>query len=172
MTKLNLISPQQKDSLTVDYLHLLIENVLGIFVIVAILFAIILIPLSENLVILDYQGQRTRDTALAKNQDITSKITDLNSLIGVYDGILSSSYSWSLLLVELSAVIPENVTLTHFKAVSDNSGFILKGFALKRDDLIKLIGNLEASRHFKEVKSPLNNYLQQQNIEFEIQGKI
>src|SRR3989338_8749541 len=166
MTKLNLISPQQKDSLTVDYLHLLIENVLGIFVIVAILFAIILIPLSENLVILDYQDQRTRDTALAKNQDITAKIAGLNSLIGIYDGILSSGYSWSSLLAELSAVVPENATLTHFKAASDNAGFILRGYALKRDDLIKFIGNLEASKHFQEIQSPLDNYLQQQDIEF------
>ena len=172
MTKLNLISPQQKDRLTVDYLHALIENGLGIFVIIAIIFAIILIPLSENLVILEYQNQRTREIATSKNQDITAKINPLDGQIDAYSTLLNSRYNWSALLIELSQLVPENISLSQFTAASDNLSFVARGYAANRDDLITFISNLDRSTVFVDIESPLENYLQQKAVEFELRGKI
>ena len=172
MTKLNLISPEQKDKLTVKYIHLLMENLLGVFVIAVVIFAIILIPLSENSVILEYQNEYSQKSSLNKNKDITRKISFLNSQIEVYDTILSSSYAWSDLLVSLSSSVPDNISLSQFDVSVISGNFIIRGFSSTRDDLIVLIDNLSNSKFFVDVDSPFKNYLQQADISFEITGKI
>lgn len=172
MINLNLISPQQKDLLKISGLYILVENILGIFLIVAILVAVILIPLNQSLVTLDYQNKKNKEAVLAKNSQVTEKIKALNQRIDDLFKIRQSTYNWDKLLAELSEQVPTGVVLKRLNASLANKLFVINGFAQKREDLIKLIDSLKQSSFFLEVASPLANYLEQNNITFEIKGKL
>lgn len=170
MISLNLISPEQKDILKMKYLYILIENILGIFLITAVVVAIILIPLNQGLVILDYQNQKNKEAVTRKNIEVTEKINVLNQRIDDYLQIKKESYPWNNLLAELAKIVPPDVSLIQFTASLADNNFIIRGYAKSRDDLIELIANLNKSEAFVDIESPLTNYLQQDDVTFEIKG--
>ena len=86
--------------------------------------------------------------------------------------IKNLAYPWDGLLAELAQAVPSEISLNRLNASLSGRLFSLKGFAQKREDLIKLIDALKQSGFFAEVESPLANYLEQQNVTFEIKGKL
>src|SRR3989344_2578081 len=159
MINLNLISPEQKDLLKISGLYILVENVLGIFLIASILIAIILIPLNQSLVTLDYQNKKNKEAIALKNSQVTEKIRQFNKQVDDLLKIKNLAYPWDGLLAELAQAVPSEISLNRLNASLSGRLFSLKGFAQKREDLIKLIDALKQSGFFAAVESPLANYL-------------
>lgn len=172
MISLNLISPEQQNNLKLKYRQTLVKNCCGVLLIAAAALAIGLIPLRGQLTRQQLTNAAAKTSILNKNQAITEKVTALNSQIGDLIRIKNQLYRWSQTLNELSGLTPPEVALLEFNGSAQNGVFTLKGFAKTRDALIAFQNNLNASLYFKAIDSPLENYLQKNEVTFSINGQL
>jgi|SRR3989339_1023531 len=172
MIHLNLISPDQKNKLQNLSLSLLVENILGILIIIGAILASAFVPLDRNLNRISKIYLANEETAKVKNKEITTQVVDLNRRVEIYGLVKDQTYGWSDLLLQLSGLTPTGIYLNQFSGSLDNNVFFIRGFAQTRNALLDFIVQLENSEYFLEIESPLSNYLQQENITFEIQGKL
>lgn len=172
MIKLNLISPSQQNYLKIKAIYVAVENILGWLVIIGIIMAIILIPVNDNLSILNEQLTYEKGRTVASNQLLTDKIKELKSKIDILASLQASNYSWVNLLTELSALTPAEVSLIQFNADLSSHQFALQGFAKKRDNLLSFKERLGQSSIFADIQSPLTDILKREEITFEIKGSF
>lgn len=172
MISLNLISPEQQNNLRLKYWQTMIKNVVGLMLIGAVVLAILLLPVREQLNQQEAINITLKTLALAKNREITAKINSLNAAIGDLVKIKNRLYRFSATLSELAKLTPASVALLEFNASAENNAFTLKGFAKTRDALIAFQNGLLASGFFAKVQSPLENYLQQDEVTWQISGQL
>ena len=77
---------------------------------------------------------------------------------------------WSLLMEELSRIIPQNVFLTDLATKTYKISII--GKAGNREKLVEFQDNLKKSSCFSEVTYPLSNYTSKEDLEFTIDFKV
>jgi len=172
MIKLNLISPEQQNYLTKTKRFSDVENILGLMVLTVILIAIILIPFNNSVTILEESVNYDKKSSSANNKLLTNKITTLNDKITVLHLILTENYNWTDLLIKLSKLTPEDVTILEFNGQIKAKQFNLHGFAKTRDSYLKFRSNLEASDNFSDLDFPLSDILKKEEITFEIKGTL
>lgn len=172
MIVINLIPPGQKHLLKIRRLYQLVEFFLNLFVFYSIILAIVLIPLNQ---IINGQADELKNTQRElelKNSNLTKKIKALNGQIDSLTAINREFFNWSKYFLDIAALVPNEISLNQFSSNRLGQDFIIRGFAQTRDSLIKFKENLSASPLVKEVNVPLSNLLTEQEITFEITGKI
>ncbi len=172
MISLNLISPEQQNSLRLKYWQTLVKNCCGVLLVAAVAMAIGLIPLSQQITRQRLANDNLKTVILNNNQEITEKVNVLNANIGDLIRIKNQLYSWSQTLNELAGLTPGEVALLEFNGSAQNGVFTLKGFAKTRDALIAFQNNLNDSAYFIAIDSPLENYLQKDEVTFLINGQL
>ena len=172
MISLNLISPEQQKILRIRYIYLSIKNLLLVVALLTLLSALVLIPWQIRLVDLTANVKTFKILSSKQSNSIGKKINELNDKILSLSAIQSAGYAWPDLLSELSQITPEGVYLLKINANSEVKVFTINGYALTRDSLLKFKANLDKSPYFKNVESPLTNYLEESNIDFEIKGLL
>ncbi|MCX6785972.1 MAG: hypothetical protein NTZ18_03935 [Candidatus Komeilibacteria bacterium] len=172
MISLNLISPQQQHYLKIRYGHVLIKNFLGVLIILSVALAIVSLPLQRQLNNLEINNAAIKKSIAGQNQETTQKISVLNQKILDLTKITVEAYNWNRLLLALAAAAPQDVALSDFSANLSSADFTLKGYAKTREGLIAFKDNLDKAAVFSNIQSPLENYLEKQNITFSISGKI
>lgn len=172
MISLNLISPEQQHSLKLKYWQTLIKNCVGVLLVAAAAMAIWLVPLGQQIVGQQLANDALKTAILSNNAELTEKINSLNSGIGDLIKIKNQLYRWSQTLNELAYLTPAEIALLEFNGSASNAIFTLKGFGKTRDALIIFQNNLKASTLFKEIDSPLENYLQKDEVTFQINGRL
>lgn len=172
MIILNLISPSQRHLLKLKQFYQLLENFLGVLVIYSVVLAIILVPVNDSINRLNREISNRKQEIQLKNQSITEKVDELNKQIGVLSQIQNEFFNWSNFIIELSSLVPDEISLNHISNSFDSKEFEITGYAKTRDSLINFKENLENSTIFREIKIPLSNFLTQQEITFEITGEL
>ncbi|MDP2586499.1 MAG: PilN domain-containing protein [Candidatus Komeilibacteria bacterium] len=172
MISLNLISPEQQHNLKLKYWQTLIKNCAGVLLLAAVVTAIWLIPLDQQINGQQLANEALKTAILASNSELTEKINVLNSEIGDLIKIKNQLYSWSATINELAGLAPAEIALLEFNGSASNGIFTLKGFAKTRDALIVFQNKLNGSSFFEEIDSPLENYLQKDEVTFQITGKL
>lgn len=94
----------------------------------------------------------------------------MNSKITLVSEMKKNKIYWSLLIEELSRIIPQNVFLTDLATKAYNVSII--GKAGNRDELVEFQDNLKKSSCFSEVTYPLSNYTSREDLEFTIDFKV
>lgn len=100
---------------------------------------------------------------LKKYEDMFKQI---NSKTVLLYNIENNHLYWSKFFYELDKVVPGGILINDIS----NTGYkvFLKGKSAKREDLIKLQENINASQCFSDVNVPLSNLVNKENTNFQI----
>lgn len=168
MITLNLLPPTQHTAIKKERIYSTVENFLSIFLVVLIVIASLLFlikkTLEKNLSELARQGVQ----ANIKTSELNNKIQEINDTLKVIEEIQKKTKTISPFVLEFSQIIPKEVKTTSFQVNTEDSSVKIKGLAKTRNALLKFKKNLEASDKFTDVKVPLSNLLEKEDIEFEI----
>ncbi|MBU0637111.1 hypothetical protein KKH16_02810, partial [Patescibacteria group bacterium] len=112
-------------------------------------------------------------TLITKNNlSHSNKIKEINNKLKFISEIQNNFIVWSKIIKDLSIITPANVILNFVKLDSINKNVKLQGKATQRVDLLKLKNNLEKSIIYSNIKFPIKNILEKENIDFEINANI
>ncbi len=133
MIFLNLLPPQRKDDIALLRLYILIKNIIIFFLFFLIIIAIILLvtklQLQKNFQAVVEETATTARLSSGFNQDIKK----FNAMIKSVHDIQSDYLPWTKLLITLTSIIPERVTLSELTI--SNTTLTASGYAPSRDDL-------------------------------------
>jgi len=167
---LNFISPQQEKNLNLGHLCLLLKNIFGVILLLSLIISIIAIPLNiRNEHLNKLYNLKNEAAAQIDDQTVTDD-NGLNKKIETFNKIQNEYYDLSEILKTITTLVPEGITINRLKI--DQENLIIFGKADTRQQLLSFKELLEKSGIFSEIKSPINNYLAENNVNFEISGKI
>ncbi len=172
MIILNLLPTSGKKKIVNHYLLLLIKDVVFLFLltsaILAILFLICYFILIKNFITTTEQNLSVmKNTGL-----ITSKIRKVNRKLNSIEKIQNDYTNWVQFIVELNSLIPQNeIQITKLNIDKHQKIITINGKALERDGFLIFKKNLENSKIFTEINSPLSNLLLEKNINFSLEIK-
>lgn len=115
------------------------------------------------------------NSANSASSEILTKeasINSINTLTGTTKTILSETPVWSIFLEEIQQRTLAGITLLTLGAPSLTSDISISGTAKDRDILNQFKKNLQDSPMFTDVKLPITNLEQKENISFSISLRI
>lgn len=172
MISLNLISPQQKNFLSIKKLFKMLQNLLCVILIFSAVTATILSLINNSVMQISQQVKDKKNEAELKNNNLTQKINELNERIDFLNQVKNEFINWAIYLNDLSKLVPSNILLNNIYSNLDSKDVSAKGYAKTRDSLIEFKNNLENSAILTNIEIPLSNFLTQEEITFEISGKM
>lgn len=102
---------------------------------------------------------------------IEEEIVELNKIIDQVHRKQNKTTSWTLILEEISEIMPKNMYLTSLFYDKSKNTINLIGWAEKRKDVLSLEKLLKESLLFDHVNSPLSNLIKQNDIDFSFSFK-
>lgn len=166
MITLNLISEEFKYKLKLKKSFLRMESFLCLIFIFFVLAGIIFI-FTKNMLQKNFNELVSLNSLVVEDSPkIIKEINDLNLKINTADDIQKKFIPWSEILTDFTKTVPSQVEIHSIKI--DNKNWIIAGEAKNREILLEFKGGLEKSKYFSEIKSPITNLLQKENIEFEL----
>lgn len=166
MITLNLISEKFKYKLKLKKSFLRIRNFLSLIFIFFVLAGIIFI-FTKNMLQNNFNGLVSLNSLVVEDSPkIIKEINDLNLKINTANNIQKKFIPWSEILIDFTKTAPSQVEIRSIKI--DNKNWVIAGEAKNREVLLGFKGELEKSKYFSEIKSPITNLLQKENIEFEL----
>lgn len=165
---LNLLAPDdRRETWRSKWLLLLHEICLFLFIFIALGSA----GLLAARILLEQKFQQTVLETIPGSQEvalINRDIRVLNRQLSNLDRAIKNYRVWSPLLIEISQTAPEGIRydLVQF---NESGTIFMRGQAIARDDLILLKETLKKSPNTKELKIPLQDLAQQNDILFSIE---
>ncbi len=172
MICLNLLSQSKKEELKFKKVHILLKDFLLTILIFAILIAIILE--GANLILVNIFNDTVFSTSLV-NTDYKLFKTDIEKMNVMLTNVkkIQKDYIYSDdLFLEITNLIPENITLYNLSVNIENKKTTFRGMAKTRDGLLKFQENLETSPIFTNIQAPISNILKKENIDFYIEADL
>jgi len=188
MISLNLTSPHQKNEIKLNRFYHLLRNNLSLITIILILTAIILLiarnTLQNNFSSVVAETSLIQQQIRGSNQKIRTINEQLNDLTKIQAGFIP----WSNISVYLAKntpldikinfliISPMVITQQEAEAAKKNENknkswnITIKGIAKTRDDFFAFQDKLQKSSLLEEVKTPIDNITQKENIEFEFKA--
>lgn len=99
-------------------------------------------------------------------------IKQVNFKLDTIDKIERHFSPWSEHLINISKMIPKDITLTSLSAEKFSRSLMMRGTAKTRNDLLSLLAALENSGLFESIESPISNILVKEDIAFDLKMKI
>lgn len=173
MIWINLLPQAEKKKLFYLQIDQIINRLLFIIVILLVCSSIVLLGIRFSLQqetdeinnqIDSLQSQINSD----KNKETQDQIQILNQLVRRANDIRNQNIDLSAILVHVSDITPTGVTFTRIDYDNSSHTFNIKGIALKREDLIKFTNNIEESDYFFQTDSPISNFTEENNLQFEL----
>ncbi|MBA3047431.1 PilN domain-containing protein [Patescibacteria group bacterium] len=172
MLKLNLIPQQLKKELKLKRIYKILKKMSSFIIIAMVIIAITL--LIAKLIMQNHFNKIIEQGALItkSSQSYNAEARDINFQISQISQIQNEFTEWSLLLENLAAKTPEDISLSNVKISGDPSLISIKGLAGSRDNLLLFKKSLEDSPVYSDIKFPLQNIMQKENINFEISASL
>lgn len=104
--------------------------------------------------------------------NLESRAAKFNEMVIAASSTLKSIPSWSLVMEELQSKVTEGVVVNEVLMPSPEGVMKIKGIAKNRNQLNLFRKSLEQSNLFTEVKLPLTNLEQKENIPFSLTFRI
>ncbi len=173
MIILNLLPKTDKKQIANHYLTLLIKDIvfslLLICTVLAILFLICHFMLIKNFITISEQNL----SIITKTNLITSDVRKINLELRTLEKIQYQYTNWVQFIINLNNQIPTTkIQITKINIDNHQQILRLEGKALNRDDFLKFKQNLENSKMFDSIKSPLSNLLSNKNLNFSLEMKF
>ncbi len=173
MLTLNLASQELKQKIKSRHIYSLLKKMNLILMIIVIIIAIIL--LSAKMILQNNFNDVVAQTTLVTGSGggkYAEKVRKINSQINIVSQIQNERVPWPYLLETIAKITPGGVVLSSIKLNEKNLTLKLRGNAETRDDFIELKNNLKNSKIFTDVKSPIKDILQKENINFALDAKL
>jgi hypothetical protein len=172
MILLNLIPAFQKELLTREKKFLIIHSIVGIIVVVIAIHAIILSV--ARIILVNHFNTLRHDTSLVKveHQKIHSEIDTANKKIDDTVKIQATFSKWSLLLLDLTEIIPKDIRLDFVHINQETGAFKITGMAPTRSSLLDAKTSLESDSLIQFLDAPLSNFIDKEDINFRFAGQM
>jgi len=173
MLTLNLVSQELKEEIKSRHLYALLKKMNFILTIIIIIIAIIL--LSAKIILQNNFNKVVEQTTLLtgnSGKKYADKVRKINARLQTVSQIQNERVPWSRLVEALAEITPGGVALSYLKLDEKNMSVKLRGKAKTREELLALKNNLENSKIFSNVKSPIKNILRKEDIDFELTADI
>ncbi|MFH1565084.1 MAG: PilN domain-containing protein [bacterium] len=178
MITLNLISPEYKKTIKIKKILRDGRNVFSYTMFIVILAAIILL-IAKRLLDDNYFEAVEQATLISQNPTENKTNKEINKKIKLAWQAQQDYMPWSRLIIMISKLVPDNVTIESFNVNSDVNKteykISLSGVAASRNDFLDFKKNLlEAKDLFeeKDIEIPLANLVEKEDIKFDIILKI
>ncbi|MBI2990036.1 MAG: hypothetical protein HYY51_02480 [Candidatus Magasanikbacteria bacterium] len=171
-TRLNLLSPNKKDTLRRIIIFQFIKNAIQILLIVTCLTGIVLLgaqPLLETY----FSRLASNLTSINKTySDVSRKIQEINTILREADSVQSEYTQWSDIIQDFSLAIPSGIKLKDIEFTDKGSRVSFSGEAQTREQLLELKQSLEnmncKSWCIASVPLPPSLLTQKEHISFSI----
>ena len=142
-TRLNLLSPNKKDTLRRIIIFQFIKTAIQILLIVTCLTGIVLLsaqPLLETY----FSRLASNLTSVNKTySDVNRKIQEINTILRDADSIQSEDTEWSRVIQDFSLAIPSGIRLKQIEFIDKGARVSFSGEADTREHLLQLKESLE-----------------------------
>lgn len=166
--RLNLLSTEKYQHLKGMVSFQFIKNLLELILFIISIGGIVL--LGGQWVLQDYFNQIAAQIVSVSNRyaQTNNEIKKINLILNKVVGIQKEYRDVAEILLEISAKIPERVTLTAMNFDDKNKKITLTGTASTRDDLILLKDHLNTLNWIKPMQIPPTQLTEKNNIQFAI----
>lgn len=164
MINLNLISPEQKKLLKTKRIYLLFKNLSSVILVFTIIISVALIFTYNSLDIFYNLNPYTKDSMSLDEQEINTINNQLNNIVTIQNRFTL----WSKIIITITNLIPENIKVDNLEINKKTKKVRIDGFAETRNDYLDLINSLEQDENLSDLKSPLENLLSKEDINFSI----
>lgn len=172
MITINLLSPEQKNTLKTKRAYLIIRELIMLVLLFTSFLGILLLmaryTLEKELTDLVIRNINT----ITISQETNEQIASFNKKIELVDQIQKNFFPWSKFFSALANLTPANISYELIKVYQDQASIELQGLAQNRASLLKLKENLDNSPLFEKVNLPLENLLNKENNNFRLQAQI
>lgn len=170
MITLNLIPKEQKKEIKIKRINELVKKTSSIIILFCVTAAIVIF--AAKIILKKHFADVVEQTSLIvkNNQSYDDKINNINSKIETAANIQKGRKEWSFIVEDLANNTAEGILLSSL--AFDGQKIAIKGNAKFRDNLLSFKKNLENSSYFKNIVLPLQNLLQNENINFEINAEL
>jgi|TARA_B100001971_G_C18118664_1_gene498202 hypothetical protein len=172
MILLNLIPDFQKERLNRERKFLVTHSIIGIILIVVSIHAIVLSV--ARIVLVSHFNKIKHDTSLVsvEHQRLQTDIDNSNKKIKDRVKIQSTFSKWSLMLTELTNLVPEGIELSFVHINQDTGAFRITGSSPTRNLLLETKTILEKSEIIQLLDAPLSNFLEKEDLNFRFAGQM
>ncbi len=172
MLTLNLVSEQLKKEIKSRHIFNLVKKLNYILIIIAIIIAIILLT-SKIILQINFTKVVNQTTLVNSYSSVyTKKVRQINSQLNTITQIQNNYVEWSKLFKIISDIVPEGIRFTSLKIDNDGAIIKIRGFAETRDSLVDLKDRFKKSDIFSDIKSPIQDILKKDDINFTIDMKF
>lgn len=177
MLDLNLLSPEKKQIIRQLNNFSIIMNI-GISLMIVVLVGTGLLAasnwlLNDNLKSIDASIATIRENNKKQsNVSIDQIITSLNKQLAQAKTIQGSYVQWPVFLQDFSETLPDGISLTLIDTNVDTKSIRINGVADNRQHLLQFQDALGKLTYLSDLIFPLSNLAQQNEIQFEISGKL
>ncbi len=177
MLELNLLPPKEKKDLEFEKTYTFVISVIMIIFIFGGLVASILYGiqaiLSTNLHVLNYQiSFKKQQIESGKYSKLSEDITNLNDQLKLLAQLETNHEYPSKIIKDWANLVPSGIQITSLSIDLLKEDLSIKGKAKTRNDLLTFKENLENSKKFKNIQSPLSNLVLDKDIVFEFSGEL
>ena len=177
MISLNLLSLEKKKKLKEKELFYLLKNVAFLVAIFLFINAGILLAakfyLEDKLKTITQEvDQATAALPSGQGTPINTSVQEVNTKIDYLTTIQQDYLKWSAYLADLTALIPQNISLGRISLNQESNQIQITGRAVYRDDFLSLKGNLDNSKILSDINSPISNLIKKENVDFVISASL
>jgi hypothetical protein len=104
--------------------------------------------------------------------EFSEKISGVNSLAGFINSLDSGHYEWSQLLSDITERAPAGIKISILEVSQDTGSVSMRGFSPNREKLLEYKNNLEKIIFLEQVRLPIQQLSQKENIDFTINIKL
>lgn len=172
---INLLPPEKKEELkNLRFIGVIIR--FGIATVSAM--AVLLIFLFFCLKAITIQKvSLEREVGRFKENDSYKKTREVQDFFREYSkratkvkkGFKAKNEYWAV-INEINSIMPEDINLREFNL--KNGNLVLRGMAQSRQSLLVFKDRLEENEFFEKVKSPISNFVANENVDFEFEVKM
>ncbi|MFH1456873.1 MAG: hypothetical protein ABIF17_02020 [Patescibacteria group bacterium] len=172
MITLNLITDKIKKELRREKIFSIIHDILLIFLFTVTINSIFIF-ISYRILEDNFKKiQAQRDLISMTNQPFNMEVADINRRMQKIRNIQNEYTKWSDILYEINNLIPTGIKIEQMQLNSEANTFNITGTAILRANFLILKENLEKSKLFTEIQSPLSNLLRDHDIQFSLNAKL
>ena len=182
---INLIAPKEKEKLLMERITRMI--IVLWFLLFFFIICLVLVFSAVRIYAKSQLGTQQSFTSSAKEEEKIEKIEQaknkaelINSNLEKLDSFYKDKVYLSSLIEKISRTLPESLYLNDFSIMfvkkPNEEDYAMKvslqGFALLREDLLELKGNLELEEDFVNVSFPASNWVKKVDIDFSVSFEI
>jgi len=172
MLTLNMVSAEQKKEIRLRHIYGFVKTINLTLIIITIAIAIILLA-AKIILQSKFNDTISQTTLVTKtNQSYNNNIREINNKLNFIAKIQTEFIPWSNLIKNLAEITPADIDFYYVKLDSLEQTIKINGRAGLRSSLLNFKEKMEATAYFKEIKFPIKNILEKENIDFEINAKL